>query len=153
MKIKKVCKSFVDHGLGFPIQLFNVPMVKVRGTWTPKIDYNRLSKAVLEALSSKPGRLTGNEIRFIRLHFEMTLQEFAKRFTVSHAAVIKWEKMKDKPTMMHWSTEKDMRLYVLSKLNSKPKDLAELYNSLESFDGIKSNLVETISLDVESLAA
>ena len=38
----KVQKRFVDTGFGFPIRLINVPMVKVRGVWTPKINYNEL---------------------------------------------------------------------------------------------------------------
>ena len=100
-------------GFGFPIRLLNVPMIKVRGAWTPKINYNALSLKVLRALAHKESRLTGNEIKFIRTHFEMSLQEFAKRFCVTHVGVMKWEKTKNAPTSMGWSAEKDIRLFVL----------------------------------------
>lgn len=150
MKEKKIQKSFVDHGLGFPVKLCNVPMVKVRGVWTPDIDYNRLSLAVLKALCEKQTRLAGNEIRFIRLHFEMTLQEFAKRFSVSHVAVIKWEWMNNLATAMNWSTEKDIRLYLLSKISNKSDALAALYQRLETK---KEDKNIPLQLDLESLAA
>ncbi|KXK07126.1 MAG: hypothetical protein UZ03_NOB001000321 [Nitrospira sp. OLB3] len=109
-------KEFIDTGFGFPIHLINVPMVKVRGTWTPHINFNELAHVVLRALPRKASRLTGNEIKFIRTHFEMPLQTFAKRFCVTHVAVLKWEKAKNQPTAMSWTTEKDIRLFVLSKL-------------------------------------
>ncbi|HLG20283.1 MAG TPA: hypothetical protein VI895_10780 [Bdellovibrionota bacterium] len=128
----KVQKEFVDTGFGFPILLLNVPMIRTRGVWTPKIDYNALALAVLQALARKPSPLTGNEIQFIRLHFDLTLQQFAKRFDVSHAGVIKWEKAKSHSTNMNWTTEKDLRLFILSELEAAPKELASLYGELQT---------------------
>jgi hypothetical protein len=153
MKMKeqqKILKSWIDTGLGFPVRLSNVPMVKVRGEWTPNIDYNRLTDAVLHALCEKPVRLTGNEVRFIRQHFEMTLQAFGSRFAVSHAAVIKWEKTKDDPTDMNWASEKDLRLFVLSKISRRAEDLAHLYHDLERS---KADRKQTLHLDAEAVAA
>jgi len=150
MKKTKVQKTFIDVGFGFPVKLLNVPMIKVRGIWTPNIDYPHLTMAVLKSLCEKPARLTGDEIRFIRLHFEMTLQAFAKRFSVSHAAVIKWEKMKDKPTNMNWATEKDLRLFLLSKIRTKPKEFVERYKALEKATSEKKKIIQ---LDLNKLAA
>lgn len=148
--MKKIQKIFIDYGLGFPVKLFHVPMVKVRGVWTPEIDYNRLSMAVLRALCEKGTRLTGNEIKFIRLYFEMTLQEFAKRFSVSHVAVLKWEWMQNHATPMNWSTEKDIRLFLLSKISDKPNALAVLYHKLENK---KEDKNIPLQLDLNCLAA
>ena len=150
MTKQKIQKSFIDNGFGFPIRLVNVPMIKVRGRWTPDIDYNRLTEAVLRVLCEKPVRLTGDEVRFIRLHFEMTLQVFADRFAVTHAAVIKWEKSKDQPTGMNWASEKDLRLFVLSKISTRPEDLAHLYQELEQS---KAGRKQTIELDLDVIAA
>ena len=150
MKTKKIQKTFIDHGLGFPVKLINVPMIKVHGVWTPNVDYNLLTMAILKALCEKSTRLTGNEIRFIRLHFEMTLQAFAKRFSVSHVAVIKWENERNKTTPMNWSTEKDIRLFLLSKISSKPNELADLYKKLEYKKNEKKSLLQ---LNLECLAA
>jgi hypothetical protein len=128
----KTEKEFIDRGFGFPVHLLNVPMIKVRGVWTPKIDYNALAKVVLHALTHKPSPLSGSEVAFIRLHFEMTFQEFATRFAVSHPAVIKWEKAKSHPTKMNWTTEKDIRLFILSKLSADPSKFAGLYGELQT---------------------
>lgn len=146
----KIQKEFVDHGFGFPVWLVNVPMVKVRGAWTPQINYNELAQVMIRALAHKASRLTGNEVKFIRAHFEMTLQEFAKRFCVTHVAVLKWEKTKNHPTAMNWAVEKDIRLFVLSKLEAKAADFAELYDDLEALPEGKS---VPIHLDVSDLAA
>lgn len=147
---RKIQKTFVDTGLGFPITLLNVPMVKVRGQWTPHIDYNSLTKAVLLALSEKPVRLTGHEVRFIRLHFEMTLEQFAARFGVSHAAVIKWEKAKDEPTKMSWALEKDLRLFIIFNMLGKAQKLAQLYKDLEKE---KSSQKRKIKLNISDIAS
>ena len=145
---RKIQKTFVDEGFGFKITLLNVPIVKVRGVWTPDVNYNELSKVVLLALCEKPARLTGNEVKFIRQHFEMTLQDFAKRFCVTHPGVLKWEKNKNRPTGMNWATEKDIRLFVLAKL--RPLGLAELYSGLEKEAPSKS---EPLKVDASDMAA
>jgi hypothetical protein len=128
---EKIQKEYIDYGFGFPVRLRHVPMIKVRGSWTPNIDYSLLTRAVLCALAYKPSRLSGNEIRFVRNHFEMTLQAFSKRFCLTHVAVLKWEKSKDNPTLMNWTTEKDIRLFILSKLSKASNELAKLYFALE----------------------
>lgn len=146
---RKVQKSFIDEGFGFKVHLLNVPMIKVRGAWTPDINYNELAKVVLQVLCHKPGRLSGAEIRFIRQHFEMTLQAFAERFCVTHVAVMKWERSKNKSTAMAWTTEKDIRLFALSKLTSKAAQIAELYAELEKEPG---STASTVSIDAKRVA-
>jgi len=146
----KIQKEFIDTGFGFPICLVNVPMIKIRGQWTPKINYNELTLEVLRALAHKETRLTGHEIKFIRTHFEMTLQEFAKRFCVTHVGVIKWEKTLHKPTAMSWSAEKDIRLFVLARLAVKAQEFASLYDDLQTLPEGKP---EPIHLNAKKIAA
>lgn len=130
MKKTKTEKFFIDTGLGFPVVLINVPMIQIRDVWTPNIDYNKLTNEVLKSLVIKSSRLTGNEVRFIRLTFEMTLKEFAERFYVTHPCVINWEKEKDNQTGMNWITEKEIRLFIFDKINQKD-DLRPVYKKLE----------------------
>lgn len=146
----KIQKEFIDMGFGFPVKLLNVPMVKVRGQWTPRVNYNRLADLVLVMLAAKGSRLTGNQIKFIRTYFEMTLQEFGRRFDVSHPAVLKWEKLGDKATLMNWPTEKDIRLFILERLHAKPTELAKLYGELATYP---TGAIEPVSLDASRLAA
>ncbi|MEK7483360.1 MAG: hypothetical protein AABZ60_03405, partial [Planctomycetota bacterium] len=126
----KIQKEYMDLGFGFPLYLQNVPMVYVRGVWTPNVNYKRLSEMVFQMFVEKPSRLTGNELKFIRNKLQMTLKAFAERFYVTHPAVLKWEKSADKPTNMSWATEKDIRLYVYQYL-SKEDNFSDIYEQLE----------------------
>jgi len=108
------------------------------------------SRSVLRALAHKPSPLIGSQIRFIRLHFDLTLQKFAKRFAVSHPAVMKWENAKSHPTKMNWTTEKDLRLFILSKLEVAPLELAGLYGELQT---PAKNRPAPIQIDAMQMAA
>lgn len=140
----------IDRGFGFAVELRNVPMIRVRDVWTPEINFNALAEILLKCLSEKAGRLTGHEIRFVRQHFEMTLAAFATRFSVSHVAVLNWEKCKGRATQMNWATEKDIRLFIFERLKVGPKKIADLYSTLEKAQR-PSN--EPLSLDLCSKAA
>lgn len=126
-------------------------MIKIRDEWSPDINYNELEKSVLLMLCHKPLKLSGNEIRFIRLYFEMTLQNFAKRFGVQHPTVVKWENYKDSSTNMSLGTEKDIRLFLIKELKGQ-RYIGALYAELEKkpFDVLTDE--EPMQLNVEQLA-
>lgn len=150
MNDTKIEKRFVYDGFGFELVFLNVPMLKVRGFWTPKLDYNKLARKVALAVARKPSRLTGNEIRFLRHHFEMTSEAFGKRFDVTHPAVLKWESAGKRATAMKWTTEKEIRLFVLDELHVKPKDFMGAYQSLRDEAPPKPKPIE---MDVATAAA
>ena len=110
-------------------------MIQARGVWTPDIDYSVLHKAVLRALAHKPARLTGNEIKFVRHYFELTLTQFGDYFDVSHPAVLKWEGAGDDVPSIKWSIERDIRLFILDRLKEAPRRIGELYQGLRSIVG------------------
>ncbi len=112
--------SFVYEGFGFPVTLRNVPMVRSLGVWTPDIDYRTLAREVLRLLALHPSRLTGQEIRFIRHSMDLTLEEFAHRFGVTHPAVVQWEHCGPKATKMAWALEKDIRLEIIRSQRAQP---------------------------------
>jgi len=146
---RKTSARVVYHGFGFPVILNNVPMVYLRGVWTPDVNYELLQRALLRALAEKPARLSGGEVRFIRLAAAMTLQEFAKRFGVTHPAVMKWEGAGTRPTSMGWSTEKDIRLDVISRIEKQPGRFFQIYRDLEAQPTRKA---APLALDVTSVA-
>jgi len=133
---RKIQKSFVDYGCGFPVRLVNAPMVFVRGVWTLDIDYNKLHTNILRAMTRKPVPLTGNEIKFIRHYFELTLKEFGENFGVTHVAVMKWEKAGDKSPPYSVSQERDMRTFIMARLETDGDSLLEVIKSLHSAKGI-----------------
>ncbi len=144
---KKIEKKYIDNGFGFPVCLYNVSMVKVRNIWTPDIDYNHLARAVAMSLASNKSLLTGNQVKFIRQFFEMNLKDFGERFNVSHPAVMKWEAHKNKPSMMDWSTEKDIRMEIVRRIVKNPKQIGALFIDLEEKPSQKSVSVE-VEMDV-----
>lgn len=109
-------RQFVDMRFGFPVVLRDVPMRDVRGELVPAINGNILRDVVLVALAVKPGPLTGNEVRFIRLWMDMTLTSFGDECGVTHAAVKKWENSGDQPTKMNRTTEFFIRFLVVEKM-------------------------------------
>ena len=120
-------KTFIYRGLGIPVKLVNAPMKKAPGEWCIDINMNRLMRLVLEAVIHKPSSLTGNELRYIRKHLQMSMAEFGKIFGVSHVAVLKWE---DEQNRISPSLELCIRLYVLNYLQAKDKDFRALFNEL-----------------------
>ena len=123
--------AYVYRGFGFPVVLMGVPMVKAMGVLTPDIKLNALELELRVLLANKPSRLTGAEVRFLRQSYNLTLQQFAERFGVTHPAVIKWERARQKPSGMAWATEKDIRLYVLEQQKAKPEQFVTAYRKLE----------------------
>lgn len=150
MQKKKIMEEFIDYGCGFPVIFRNLPMIKIQGKWIPDINYNDLEKTILILLCHKPFKLTGNELRFIRLYFEMTLQEFAKRFGVQHPTIIKWENFKDDSTNMSLGTEKDIRLFIINHVLGL-RQVGKLYKELENTE-LNSKHSEPIEIDMEQLA-
>lgn len=129
-KMREV-NNFVDYGCGFPVIVARVQKLP----WGKDdeiiiMSHGKYSQAVPRALAEKPTRLTGNEVRFLRLHYEMPLAEFGKLFDVSHPAVKKWEGKRDVATGMAWSTEVLIRLYVLNRLGVKARAFQQIYNDL-----------------------
>ena len=80
----------------------------------------------------------------------MTVRAFAERLSVKHPAVLKWEKKRNLPTIMTWSTEKDIRLFILDELNRKSAELRDLYRSLREVAESRS---DPIVVDGGNLAA
>ncbi|MBS0603733.1 MAG: hypothetical protein JSS60_01710 [Verrucomicrobia bacterium] len=143
METKRV-KRFTYEGLGFPIVLINVPLVKKRDVWTPAIDYNKLQKGVLLALTQKPIALTGNEVHFIRTYFEMTLESFGKYFGVTHVAVLTWEKMGNKLAKINPTTDLWIRLFILDKLNQNNKIFRDAFREFNIADIAKASKAPSV---------
>lgn len=112
--------------------MHNVSLVEVQDEWIVDIDYTSLAKSVLIFLVRQPNPLTGNEIRFIRYYFDLTLRDFAQRFGVKHPTVLKWEQKNDLSAGITWGIEKDIRLFILDKLCPSNKDFREGYRAIKA---------------------
>lgn len=70
-----------------------------------------LTRAICRALASKPGRLTGAEIRYLRLHLGLSQKALGKAFGNTEQAIALWEK---KGRIPLWA-DKHLRLLVIAK--------------------------------------
>ncbi|MCX6990781.1 MAG: hypothetical protein NTX49_06960 [Chlamydiae bacterium] len=146
MKKLTKTKTFIYKGLGVPVKLVNVPMIKVAGEWCIDIDMNKLMLLVLEEIIHKSTALNGDELRYIRTYLEMTTTEFGKAFGVSHVSILKWESEKNRISP---GLELCVRLYVLNHLRAKDKEFRALYNdiNLEQLSKGPKGKIHPISVD------
>ncbi len=143
MKNQKIKKEIIYDGLGFPIILRNVNMIECRGVLIPDIDLNVLQKVVLLTLAHHPTYLTGNQIRFIRIWLGLTQSAFGKLFGVTHPAIVKWEKSKNSPSKMNFSTQRDLRLWLLDQLLTRDEDFRKAFKIIHKTEYIsKIDLLE-----------
>ena len=112
---------YTYHGLGFPVELDDVELVSINGEMHPKIDIRKISDMVIKSLVLQETRLTGNQIKFIRAYFSMSLREFAQLVHESHMAVKKWEDFKNDRTNMDLNIEIMLRLHIYDHVALKVK--------------------------------
>ena len=150
MNKDKKRKTLIYTGLGFPIRLINAPMKKVCGKWTFDFSMGEFQEIVLYMLATKQSSITGPELRFIIDYFQLSYRDFAKLFSVSHAAVVKWEKEKAK---MNPNTEVSLRLYILNYLKVTDKEFRKLYLELRQQNLTDSEIEKTpLNIDLEKMA-
>jgi DNA-binding transcriptional regulator YiaG len=128
MKIKK----YIFNGFGFPVELKNVPAREIRGSIEPVINYKDLALKVISEICSDENEapLTGNQVRFLRQHLNMTTREFGAFTENTHVAVLKWEKSGDEATVMSASTEMILRLKVLESLGIAPAKFFKVFQNM-----------------------
>lgn len=149
---RKIEKQFTYEGLGFVVELLNVPMIEVRGIWTPDIDYNLLQKVVLRALAHNPAPLTGNHIKFIRSWLALSQEEFGKIFGVRHSAVVKWEKFRDHSAKISLNTEREIRMHILDALLKKAEDFRNAYHVIHCLEFHAQSLPVSINTQTDLVA-
>ena len=112
--------------LGFPVLLVNPRMVEVRGERVPDVNLRALQEAAFAQLVTRPGRLTGAEVRFIRKHLRMRQADLASTLNMAnHSVISQWESREDDPTGMDYNTEVVLRVWMAAKIG-KADHLLEL---------------------------
>jgi len=139
---KNILKNYIYTGFGFPVKLHNVELIEFHGEMHPKIDIRKLSEEVIKSLVLQKERLTGNQIKFIRTYFAMSLREFASIVNESHTAIKKWEDYGDGKTKMDKNIEIMLRLHiydhVVMKNKKDNKNKIKFYNQFTALTEIFS---------------
>lgn len=154
----KIEKNFKYEGLGFPVILNRVKLVKVGKEFHPLIDVVKISDLTIRSLVMTKSRLTGNQIRFIRKYLSMSLREFSKIVNETHMAVKKWEDFQNQITKMDPNIELVLRLKISALLKKKEaKKISqcehEFFNEFTALDKIISNgkITESARINLEYL--
>lgn len=136
----KIEPIFLYEGLGFPIELKNVQMINLNDEWHPKIDVHYIADEVIKKLPFQEERFSGNQVKFIRSYFSMSLREFGETVVKeSHSAVSKWENHGENITNMNENTELCLRLYIIEKKQTKAQQKTFYSKYRKSKDFVKTD--------------
>ncbi|MCK6576264.1 hypothetical protein L6V77_34885 [Myxococcota bacterium] len=132
--------NIVFKELGFPVLLADVPVVEIRGEQVPDVNLKALQDAVFTLLLTKPSRLTGAEVRFIRKHLRLRQADLAQVLNMAnHSVVSPWASGEDALTGMDDNTEVLLRLWMAAKCG-RAHQLVDLLESrlknLEAVGGV-----------------
>jgi DNA-binding transcriptional regulator YiaG len=127
MMDRKVVENYSYTELGFPITLSQVEMIKVGDEYHPVIDVKKVAAEALASFSAPDSVITGNQLYFIRVSFQMDEKKFAKLIKSTDKEIVNWEKSADKPVMMAPEIEnalkQSIRHKVANKENNDPNKL------------------------------
>jgi DNA-binding transcriptional regulator YiaG len=139
-------------GLGFPVQIENPKFKSIRGQLVLDINYNKLMKDVLIALSYKPVRLTGYEIKYIRHYFEMTIDAFANYLGISIYKIINAELKGDKISEVDMDIEQKIRKFIIANISDPPEFTPETWEQIRRKAEEWSNNFRKITESMEQLS-
>ncbi len=134
MKIKK----YKFEGFGFPVIFDELPAVKVRGELVPDVDFDKYAKPLIEHICARQDvPISGNQVKFIRNYFGMSLREFAKMLNVTHQSVMRWEEHLASNAHIDAHTELILRLIVVRRMQSKEVVIKSILSRVENLATVK----------------
>ena len=113
----KQVKDFEYHGAGIPVIISQVMLRPFCDDWIPMVDDAAVHRILAKEVCTKPSRLSGSDVRFLRQWLKLSMADLADHFGYTAPAVHKWEQRRDLTANMHWSAESQLRLLVLDQLN------------------------------------
>lgn len=131
-------KNYRFEGFGFPVIFDELPAVKVRGELVPDVDFDKYAKPLIEHICAYQNvPLSGNQVKFVRNYFGMSLREFAKMLNVTHQSVMRWELHFSSAAHIDVNTEIVLRIIIAKRLNSKNSTLDRILEQIENSSHLK----------------
>ena len=131
---QKIIKEYEYTGMIFPVTLKDVKMVKYDDQWCPVIDDIAIANEWIEKIGKSKDRLTGNQIKFIRSYFNMSLRKFANMFNKTHTAILKWESCGNEVAKMDLNIEKIIKIYICYQVvKEDDKSLVKIFSKILDF--------------------
>lgn len=133
-------KNFKWDGFGFPVIFDRLPAVKLRGELVPDVDFHQFAKPLIEYIcANQEIPLSGNQVKFIRHYFGMSLREFANFLNVKHQSVMRWEGKKQSAARIDVNTEIIMRIKILKNLKAKQSIISLAVNRVDHIKEFESS--------------
>lgn len=131
-------KNYHWNGFGFPVVFSELPAIKIRGELVPDVDLSQFAKPLIQIICAKQiVPLSGNQVKFIRNHLNMSLREFAKFMDVKHQSVMRWEKKAKSAARIDINTEIVLRLKILKELNSDAQSIEDVVDKVQHTEDLK----------------
>ncbi|KEI34996.1 hypothetical protein FRA_44c12950 [Francisella sp. W12-1067] len=132
---EKVVKEYVYTGMIFPVTLKDVKMVRYDNEWCPIIDDIAIANEWIKKIGESKDRITGNQLKFIRSYFKMSLRQFSEVVNESHTAIAKWEKSGNEVAKMDLNIEKIIKMYICREVikDTDDKNLMKIFNKILDF--------------------
>ncbi len=131
-------KNYKFEGFGFPVVFDELPAVKVLGELVPDVDFDQYAKPLIEHICAHQDvPLSGNQVKFIRNYFGMSLREFAKMLNVTHQSVMRWESRLRSSASIDVNTELVMRIIIIKRLQSKDSILRSVLERIDRLSFIE----------------
>lgn len=132
-------KNYEWNGYGFPVIFAELPAVKLRGELIPDVDWQEIAKPLIQFICvEQEWPFSGNQVKFIRHHLNMSLREFAKFMGVTHQSVMRWEKASKASTRMGAATEIMLRIKALKSLHSDSKAIDQVVDKVDDVEKLQS---------------
>jgi transcriptional regulator with XRE-family HTH domain len=137
--MKRKIKNYKWHGFGFLVIFNELPAVKLNGELVPDLDLGLYATPIIEYICADQNLpLSGNQVKFIRHYFNMSLREFAVFLNVKHQSIMRWEQKKNLAARIDRNTEFVVRLLVLKKIKSSSKSIDSLISKVEEISNADS---------------
>ena len=102
------------------------------------MDFNRFAEPIVQIICAKQQiPLSGNQVKFIRNHLNMSLREFARFLNVTHQSVMRWEKKAKSAARIDINTEIVFRLKTLKHLNSDARAIEEVVEKVQHTEELR----------------
>jgi DNA-binding transcriptional regulator YiaG len=143
--------DYAFYEIGLPLMLRNVDLLKCEACETvdPIIpDMNGLMHAAAFAVVSRPCKLHGYEIRFLRKYVGMSGREFSKLLDIDPTTLSKWENDSDG---IGAQSDRLVRLLVTTMSKELRPKSEELVNALWEITDCYSKSDQVLQIDPETL--
>lgn len=145
-RVRKGSYAYKESGLD-NVTLESIEFISCSkcGNEDPVISHvNELRSVIAEALISKPARLSGKELRYLRKYLELSSREFSRLIHVDPATLSRWENGDDP---IGPQSDLVVRALIAAK---KEENYDELVDKLNALDEKRSALDLLININTET---